>query len=344
MCPSFAAREILYSAMSNPLSHPNLDEPTPSHAHGITAAPLDSNGVSRAETVTDDADTASDVSGPRYTPIHVATSASNGPSGGVDVARAEAEFAELKKELSHQSRISRQQISRPRSHQQHEPNSEIDIEKGGLGQLGAASLSATTSDEEPFDLEATLRGNKSEDERAGIKSKRIGVVWSDLTVKGIGGVRNYIKTFPMAFISFFNVYETARSLLGLGKKATEVDILRNFKGVAKPGEMVLVLGKPGSGCTTFLKVVSNQRYGYTSVNGEVLFGPFDHRTFEKRYRGEAVYNGEDDIHHPTLTVGQTFNFALETKIPGKRPAGLSRAEFKEKVTELLLKMFNIEVS
>lgn len=321
--------------MSDPISHSNPNELAPSHANEISVVPPEPNGVSRAETVADDADTASDVSGPRYSPIHAPTSASNGPSGGVDVARAEAEFAELKKELSHQSRISWQ-----RSHPQHEPKSEIDIEKGGLG---AGSVSATTSDEEPFDLEATLRGNKSEEERAGIKSKRIGVVWSDLTVKGIGGMRNYVKTFPMAFVSFLNVYETARSLLGLGKKGAEVDILRNFRGVAKPGEMVLVLGKPGSGCTTFLKVISNQRYGYTSVNGEVLYGPFDHQMFEKRYRGEAVYNGEDDIHHPTLTVGQTFDFALETKIPGKRPAGLSRAEFKEKVIELLLKMFNIEV-
>jgi ABC-type multidrug transport system ATPase subunit len=44
--------------------------------------------------------------------------------------------------------------------------------------------------------------------------------------------------------------------------------LKNFKGVVKPGEMVLVLGRPGSGCTTFLKVISNQRYGYTKVDGK----------------------------------------------------------------------------
>lgn len=56
----------------------------------------------------------------------------------------------------------------------------------------------------------------------------------------------------------------------------------------------------------------------------------------------AVYNQEDDVHHPTLTVGQTLDFALETKVPGKRPAGLSRHDFKDKVVDMLLKMFNIE--
>lgn len=50
----------------------------------------------------------------------------------------------------------------------------------------------------------------------------------------------------------------------------------------------------------------------------------------------------DDVHHPTLTVGQTLGFALDTKTPGKRPPGMSKAEFKDRVVKLLLKMFNIE--
>jgi ATP-binding cassette subfamily G (WHITE) protein 2 (SNQ2) len=155
-------------------------------------------------------------------------------------------------------------------------------------------------------------------------------------------VKNYAATFPDAFVSFFNVFATAKSLLGMGKKGKEFDILKDFKGVVKPGEMVLVLGRPGSGCTTFLKVISNQRYGYTNVGGKVLYGPFDSDFFEKRYRGEAVYCEEDENHHPTLTVGQTLDFALETKVPGKRPGGISRKDFKEKVIGLMLKMFNIE--
>ncbi|KAF2024526.1 ABC transporter CDR4 [Setomelanomma holmii] len=247
------------------------------------------------------------------------------------IHQAEAEFAELSQELSRTSNISRR-LSRVQSHK---GQAIVDVEKGGVA--------ASDSSDEPFDLESTLRGSRDEEEAAGIKSKRIGVVWEDLTVSGIvGGVKNYAKTFPDAFVSFFNVYETAKSLLGIGKKGKEFDILKNFKGVVKPGEMVLVLGRPGSGCTTFLKVISNQRYGYTKVDGKVLYGPFDSDFFEKRYRGEAVYCEEDENHHPTLTVGQTLDFALETKVPGKRPAGLSRKDFKEKVIDLMLKMFNIE--
>src|SRR6202000_2482750 len=145
-----------------------------------------------------------------------------------------------------------------------------------------------------------------------------------------------------AFISFFGaIFMFFYGLTGLQKRGREVDILKSFRGVVKPGEMVLVLGRPGSGCTTFLKVIANQRFGYTGIDGEVLYGPFDSKTFEKLYRGEAVYNQEDDVHHPPLTVGQTLGFALDTKTPGKRPLGLSKREFKDMVIRLLLKMFNI---
>lgn len=158
----------------------------------------------------------------------------------------------------------------------------------------------------------------------------------------MGGASTYVKTFPQSFVSFFNIYETATNVFGLGKKDCEVDILKGFRGVTKPGEMVLVLGRPGSGCTTFLKIIANQRFGYTSVTGDVSYGQFDAETFAKHYRGEAVYSQEDDVHHPTLTVGQTLDSALDAKTPEKRPAGMSKSEFKNRVITTLLRMFSID--
>ncbi|RMD41279.1 hypothetical protein DV735_g3852, partial [Chaetothyriales sp. CBS 134920] len=246
-------------------------------------------------------------------------------TSGVDVERAEKEFAELSRELSAISHRLSKNGSAVRG---------TDLEK-------AISSSEDTA-KQAFDLETTLRGNREADGAAGIKSKHIGVIWDNLTVRGIGGVKNFVRVFPDAFVDFFNVPGTIMHILGYGKKGREFNILKDFHGVAKPGEMVLVLGRPGSGCTTFLKVIANQRYGYTGIEGEVLYGPFDSSTFAKLYRGEAVYNQEDDVHHPTLTVGQTLGFALDTKTPGKRPMGLSKAEFKDRIVHLLLKMFNIE--
>lgn len=249
-----------------------------------------------------------------------------------DVASAEADFAELQRELSGISQASRR-MSRTKSRTQR-TIPEKDVEQ--------STTSDSTANEEQFDLEATLHGNHQADEESGIRPKHIGVVWENLSVSGVGGATNFVKTFPDAFVDFFNVVGTAMSLFGLGKKGREVRLLNDFRGVVAPGEMVLVLGRPGSGCSTFLKVIANQRFGYTGVEGDVMYGPFDAATFAKQYRGEAVYNQEDDIHHPTLTVGQTLSFALDTKTPGKRPHGMSKSDFKDKVITTLLKMFNIE--
>ncbi|RDL41763.1 Uncharacterized protein BP5553_01742 [Venustampulla echinocandica] len=258
-----------------------------------------------------------------------------GTGGGVNVEAAEAEFETLNRQLSGISQASRR-LSKTQSRQSKHKAAftEGDIEKG--------RSSGSSSSEEPFDLATTLRGNHAAERESGIRPKHIGVIWDGLTVFGNGGVTNFVKTFPDAFVDFFNVFGTIKGILGLGKKGAEVKILDDFRGLARPGEMVLVLGRPGSGCTTFLKVIANQRYGYTKVDGEVLYGRLDAKTFGTLYRGEAVYNQEDDIHHPTLTVGQTLGFALDTKTPGKRPHGMSKSDFKDRVITTLLRMFNIE--
>ncbi|KAI5794530.1 ABC transporter [Pyronema domesticum] len=248
--------------------------------------------------------------------------------GGINVAQAEAEFLEMSRQMSGVSRTESRRISRTQSRrvdEEKEDPEKVDFEE----------------EDEPFDLEQHLRGNESSEREAGIKPKRIGVIWQDLVVSGMGGTKNFVRTFPDAVTGFFNVPGTIAGLLGYGNKSKEVDILSGFKGVLKPGEMCLVLGRPGSGCTTFLKVIANQRVGYTKVDGEVMYGRFSADTFSKRYRGESVYNEEDDVHNPTLTVGQTLEFALDTKTPEKRPAGMSKQQFKDNIVELLLKMFNI---
>ncbi|KAI8279907.1 ABC transporter G family member 11 [Colletotrichum sp. SAR11_240] len=249
--------------------------------------------------------------------------------GGISVHQAEADFAELQRELSGLSRASRVN-SRRKSE---------DVEKT-VANVNSATPSSDT-DGEQFDLEAVLRGGVEAEREAGIRPKHIGAYWDGLTVTGIGGTTNYVKTFPDAFVDFFDYVTPVMKMLGLGKKGVEATLLDHFKGVCKPGEMVLVLGKPGSGCTTFLKTIANQRAGFTSVTGDVRYGPFTADEF-KRYRGEAVYNQEDDIHHSTLTVEQTLGFALDTKVPAKRPAGMSKNDFKQQVITTLLKMFNIE--
>ena len=68
--------------------------------------------------------------------------------------------------------------------------------------------------------------------------------------------------------------------------------LYRSSGVLKPGEMCLVLGCPGAGCTTFLKAISNQREEFAKISGKVSYAGIDADEMAKHYKGEVVYNQE----------------------------------------------------
>ncbi|CAG8076282.1 unnamed protein product [Penicillium salamii] len=86
--------------------------------------------------------------------------------------------------------------------------------------------------------------------------------------------------------------------------------------------MLLVLGRPGSGCTSLLRVLSNDRDSFDEVTGETRFASMDHHE-AKQYRQQIMFNNEDDLHFPTLTVNRTMKFALRNKIPEERPDHLN---------------------
>ncbi|CAD6982083.1 unnamed protein product, partial [Tilletia controversa] len=125
-------------------------------------------------------------------------------------------------------------------------------------------------------------------------------------------------------------------------KMGERKILQGFNGSIQPGQMVLVVGRPGSGCSTFLKVIANQRQGYLGIDGDVKYGGVDSVEMDKRYRGEVVYCEEDDQHNATLGVADTVEFALSMKTPGHRiDRWTQKKDFRKDVTNALLKMLNI---
>ena len=126
----------------------------------------------------------------------------------------------------------------------------------------------------------------------------------------------------------------------------------------------MVLGCPGSGCTSFLKAIANRRSEYASITGDIRYAGIEAASMAKYYKGEVVYNEEgtwirlpmavtatlihprqslDDTHIATLTVAQTLNFALSLKTPGPkgRLPGMSRSEFDHEIRNTLLRMLNI---
>ena len=89
----------------------------------------------------------------------------------------------------------------------------------------------------------------------------------------------------------------------------DISIIRS-SGIMKPGEMCLVLGCPGSGCSTFLKAIANQRGEYASVSGDVRYAGINAAEMAKVYKGEVVYNPEGQ--HITARRVYTIILTLNT--------------------------------
>jgi ATP-binding cassette subfamily G (WHITE) protein 2 (SNQ2) len=103
----------------------------------------------------------------------------------------------------------------------------------------------------------------------------------------------------------------------------------------------VVLGSPGSGCTTFLKMLANQRDTYHDVQGQVHYDSMSPKQIAAHYRGDVQYSPEDDVHFPTLTVEETIRFAARTRTPHVRADGQSRDELIEEITDVLTTVFGL---
>lgn len=167
------------------------------------------------------------------------------------------------------------------------------------------------------------------------KERKLGITWENLTVKGIGSDASFNENIT----SQLNIIQLIREAR---QKAPLNTILDNTHGCVKPGEMLLVLGRPGSGCTTLLKMLANHREGYAEVTGDVKFGNMDHKEAQK-YRGQIVMNTEDELFFPTLTVGQTIDFATRMKVPYHLPSNAETpAEFQVQSRDFLLNSMGIQ--
>lgn len=87
-----------------------------------------------------------------------------------------------------------------------------------------------------------------------VVQRRAGIVWKNLKVCGSGSAINIQTNVGSLFMSPFR----ARELFAHGPEKT---ILNEFDGVLRSGEMLVVLGRPGSGCSTLLKTLMGELRG-----------------------------------------------------------------------------------
>ncbi|PLB40011.1 ABC-transporter extracellular N-terminal-domain-containing protein [Aspergillus candidus] len=95
--------------------------------------------------------------------------------------------------------------------------------------------------------------------------RSLGVAFSNLNVHGFGSDTYFKKSVGNVWLEAVGL---ARRLMGRRKR--KINILQNLDGLVEAGEMLVVLGPPGSGCTTFLKTIAERRTAFTSIRIQTL--------------------------------------------------------------------------
>jgi ABC-type multidrug transport system fused ATPase/permease subunit len=158
--------------------------------------------------------------------------------------------------------------------------------------------------------------------KRGQQFRRVGLCFQNLSVFGYGTPTDFQKDVGNVWLALPGM---ARRLLTNRGGQTRIDILRQFDGLIRPGEMCVVLGPPGSGCSTFLKTVAGETNGlYVSEGSYFNYQGMSAKEMHTAHRGDAIYTAEVDVHFPKLTVGETLTFASRARCQRELPQGINR--------------------
>ena len=106
--------------------------------------------------------------------------------------------------------------------------------------------------------------------REGSYGQMFGVAYWSLNVHGFGSATDFQKTFGNYALAY--VPRLLSLFSAQYRSKNRVDILRDFEGLVRCGEMLLVLGRPGSGCSTLLKTLACNTHGiYLSEDSEINY-------------------------------------------------------------------------
>ncbi|KAI0911770.1 ABC transporter PeaB1 [Ustulina deusta] len=145
-------------------------------------------------------------------------------------------------------------------------------------------------------------------------SSRSGVHFDNLAVIGCGRGVQEAPTVWTTIKSWANVLNPR----SYGEVEPERTLLHSFSGSLLGREMLLVIGSPGSGCTTFLKALANMRDEYKGMSGKVTYG--GRPAHDRDPDGvRLTFCAEEDSHLATLTVAQTLRFAIRATWDAKAP-------------------------
>ncbi|CAH6723460.1 pleiotropic ABC efflux transporter of multiple drugs Cdr1p [[Candida] jaroonii] len=148
------------------------------------------------------------------------------------------------------------------------------------------------------------------------KSSSLGIAYRNLRASGVATDSDYQATVTNA------VWKYGAEFIRKMRKVDEsryFDILKPMDAIMKPGEVTVVLGRPGSGCSTLLKTIAAHTYGFRiGEESKISYDGLTPDEIVKHHRGDVIYSAETDVHFPHLLVGDTLEFAARMRTPQNR--------------------------
>ncbi|KAL6707692.1 Multidrug resistance protein [Coniothyrium glycines] len=205
--------------------------------------------------------------------------------------------------------------------------------------FNAPPNSALDPNGDHFNARAWTRAmlNLQLDDEHAAPPRTAGVCFSNLNVHGFGADTDYQKSVGNVWLEVLGISKTL-----MGNKGRKIEILRNCDGIVEAGEMLVVLGPPGSGCSTFLKTLTGETHGFfVDPNSKLNYQGVSPKLMSQNYRGEAIYTAEVDVHFPMLTVGETLYFAAQARRPRHIPGGVSVKQYAEHQRDVIMALYGI---
>ncbi|CAK7227501.1 Multidrug resistance protein [Sporothrix eucalyptigena] len=169
--------------------------------------------------------------------------------------------------------------------------------------------------------------------------RKAGFCFQDMNVFGYNNETDYQKDIGNVWLEIPSLLRKATSRTNGHRR---VDILRNFDGVVNAGEMLVVLGPPGAGCSTFLKTIAGETNGiYVDTDTYFNYQGLTEEEMHKHHRGDAIYTAEVDVHFPMLSVGDTLTFASRARCPRNLPPGVTHDEYCDHFRDVVMAMYGI---
>ncbi|SCU83633.1 LAMI_0C03972g1_1 [Lachancea mirantina] len=167
----------------------------------------------------------------------------------------------------------------------------------------------------------------------------LGCAWKNLRAYGDStdvAYQSTVANLPWKLLQFG--YRCVRK----SRPSDKFDILKSMDGILNPGELLVVLGRPGSGCSTLLKSISSNTHGFkVAPESEIRYDGLTPKEIAKHYRGQVVYNAESDVHFPHLSVFDTLKTIALLSTPANRIEGMDRETYAKHVTEVYMATYGL---